>query len=140
MANRHPNRMGNPMHTNDLTPYLLAANLLATITTAHLIHTTKTQLSDHLKRHTNHLKGVTRMATQDTVNAVTAQLRKAKDEILAKVADLQVQIDDAQVADRVDVSELVAVAQALDDVVPDPIVELPAEVPDELPAEVQGEE
>lgn len=131
--------MGNPMHTNDLTVWLLAANVLATLTAARIAHTTRTELSNQAKRHTNHLKGALHMATQDTVNAVTAQLRKAKDEILAKVADLQVQIDDAHVADRVDVSELVAVAQALDDVVPDPIVELPAEVPDELPAEIQGE-
>lgn len=74
------------------------------------------------------------MATQDTINAVVAQLGKAKDEILAKIADLNVQIADAGVEDVVDTSELTAVAQALDDIVPDA-----PEVVEELPAEVTAE-
>jgi len=75
------------------------------------------------------------MSTQETINAVVAQLGKAKGEIISKIADLQIQLDDANVADVVDVSELVAAAQALDDIVPDAAPELPAD----LPAEVEGE-
>jgi hypothetical protein len=74
------------------------------------------------------------MSTQETVNAIAAQLRKAKDEIVAKIVDLNVQLEDAGVADVVDTSELVAVAQALDDIVPDApdvVEDVPAEVPAE---------
>lgn len=73
------------------------------------------------------------MSAQETVNAVVAQLGKAKAELLEKIADLQLQLDDAKVADVVDLSELVAVAQALDDIVPD--AEEPADEPVEDPAE-----
>lgn len=59
-------------------------------------------------------------STQDAVNAVVAQLNKAKGEIVAKIADVQAQLDAANVpAEQVDLSELTAAAQALDDVVPD---------------------
>ena len=61
------------------------------------------------------------MSTQQAVDAVVAQLSKAKEEILSKVADLNAQIEDAGVADVVDTSELTAVAQALDDIVPDEV-------------------
>ena len=74
------------------------------------------------------------MSTQETVNAIAAQLRKAKDEIVAKIVDLNVQLEDAGVADVVDTSELVAVAQALDDIVPD-APEVVEDVPAEVPAE-----
>lgn len=59
------------------------------------------------------------MSTQEVIDAVAAQLAKAKDEILTKIADLNAQIAEAGVADQVDTSALTAVAQALDDVVPD---------------------
>lgn len=59
------------------------------------------------------------MATQDTINAVVAQLGKAKDEILTQIADLNAQIANAGVAEQVDTSALTAAAQALDDIVPD---------------------
>lgn len=74
---------------------------------------------------------------QATVDLVAQQLRKvylevtqAKAELASKIADLQLQLDDAGVADVVDVSELVAAAQALDDIVPDAVV--PDAVPDEV--------
>ena len=82
------------------------------------------------------------MSTQETVNAIAAQLRKAKDEIVAKIVDLNVQIEDAGVADVVDTSELVSVAQALDDIVPDApeaVEEVVSEVVEEVPAEVPAE-
>lgn len=59
------------------------------------------------------------MATQDTINALVAQLGKAKDEILTKIADLNMQVQDAGVADKVDLSELTAAVQAIDDINPD---------------------
>jgi len=61
------------------------------------------------------------MSTQDTINAIVTQLGKAKDEIVAKIADVQAQLDAASVpAEQVDLSALTAAAQALDDIVPDP--------------------
>jgi hypothetical protein len=82
--------------------------------------TTHNHFIEHIDRKTNQLSGVITLSTQDTINAVTAQLKKVKDELLAKIADLNVQIEDANVADVVDTSELTAAAQALDDIVPDP--------------------
>ena len=62
------------------------------------------------------------MSTQDAVNAVTEQLVKAQREIVARIADVQAQLDAAGVAEQIDLSSLTAAAQALDDVVPDPEV------------------
>lgn len=72
------------------------------------------------------------MSTQSAVDAVVAQLGKAKDEVLTKIADVQAQLDAAQVpAETVDLSALVTAAQALDDIVPDS-VDVPVDV-DEPP-------
>jgi uncharacterized protein YPO0396 len=61
------------------------------------------------------------MTAQEDINAVVAQLGKAKDEIVAKIADVQAQLDAANVpAEQVDLTALNAAAQALDDIVPDP--------------------
>ena len=82
------------------------------------------------------------MSTQAAVDAVVAQLAKVKDEIVGKIADLNVQIEDAGVADLVDTSELVAAAQALDDIVPDApevVEEVVSEVVEDVPAEVPAE-
>lgn len=59
------------------------------------------------------------MSTQDTINAVVAQLGKAKDEILTQIADLNAQIEAAGVTEQVDTTALTAAAQALDDINPD---------------------
>ena len=60
------------------------------------------------------------MSTQESVDAIVVQLGKAKDEVVAKIADVQAQLDAAAVpAEVVDLSALSAAAQALDDVVPD---------------------
>lgn len=63
-----------------------------------------------------------RLANADAIAAVVEQLGKAKDEILAKIAELE-----AAAAAGEDLSgplaELAAAAQALDDVVPDGPVE-----------------
>lgn len=78
---------------------------------------------------------------QAAVDKVTEQLKKvyvevteAKAELASKIADLQLQLDDNNVADVIDLTELVAAAQALDDIVPDAV---PSEVvPDAVPDEV----
>lgn len=63
------------------------------------------------------------MSVQDAVNAITGTLRKAQAEIVAKISDVQAQLDAAGVAEDIDLTELTAAAQALDDVVPDaPVV------------------
>ena len=60
------------------------------------------------------------MSTQESVDAIVVQLGKAKDEVVAKIRDVQAQLDAAAVpAEVVDLSALSAAAQALDDVVPD---------------------
>jgi hypothetical protein len=58
------------------------------------------------------------MTARDDVAAVTAQLSKAKDEILAKLDDLQTAIDNGTVT-TADLEPLRQAAQSLDDVVPD---------------------
>lgn len=87
------------------------------------------------------------MSLQDSVNAVVAQLNKARQEITvvkdgltAKLADVQSQLDAAGVSEKVDLSELQSAAQALDDIVPDPVVvpitpETPADVPADVPSD-----
>ena len=60
------------------------------------------------------------VSTQESIDAVVTQLGKAKDEIVAKIADVQAQLDAAAVpAEVVNLDALTAAAQALDDVVPD---------------------
>jgi hypothetical protein len=68
------------------------------------------------------LEGFT-MSTQDAINAVTSQLVKAQREIVNRIAEVQAQLDAAGVAEQIDLSSLTAAAQALDDVVPDGVVE-----------------
>lgn len=65
------------------------------------------------------------MSQQDQIDALVAQLGKARQEIIGKISDLAIQLDDAGVADKVDLTGLVAAVQAIDNVVPDP--EPPAE-------------
>jgi predicted Zn-dependent protease with MMP-like domain len=64
------------------------------------------------------LEGFT-MSTQAALDAITATLVKAQREIVARIADVQAQLDAAGVAEQIDLSSLTAAAQALDDVVPD---------------------
>ena len=72
------------------------------------------------------------VSTQDAINTLTDQLVKAQREIVARIADVQAQLDAAGVAEQIDLSSLTAAAQALDDVVPDAVVDV---VPDaETPA------
>lgn len=63
------------------------------------------------------------MSTQAAINAVVAQLHKAKDELATKLeaATLNIlgQLTDAGVVEEIDLSALTAIAQQLDDLVPD---------------------
>ena len=60
------------------------------------------------------------VSTQESIDAVVAQLGKAQAEIVANIADVQAQLDAANVpAEVVNLDALTAAAQALDDVVPD---------------------
>jgi hypothetical protein len=77
------------------------------------------------------------MSTQAAVDSVVAQLGKAKgeivaakDELVAKIVDLQNQLDAGVPAEQVDLSGLKAVAQSLDDIVPD-VAEEPVEEDDD---------
>jgi hypothetical protein len=65
-------------------------------------------ITEHLDRQTKHLEGVIKMADQNTINELTAQLNKAKAEIVAAGTPVDL-----------DLSGLVAVAQELDDLNPD---------------------
>ena len=67
------------------------------------------------------IKEIIMSAAQDVIDRVTAQLSKAKTEIIAAIDDLK-----AQNAD-VDTSALEAAAQSLDDVIPDAPVDEPDE-------------
>ena len=96
---------------------------------------------EHFDRQVNHLERFIAMTAQDTVNAVVATLNKARQEIVgakdsleARIADLQEQIEAGIPAEELDLSELSAAAQALDDIVPD-AVDAPVEVPVEVPVE-----
>jgi predicted Zn-dependent protease with MMP-like domain len=59
------------------------------------------------------------MSVQSAVDAITTQLVKAQGEIVSRIADVQAQLDNAGVAEQIDLSSLAAAAQALDDVVAD---------------------
>lgn len=65
---------------------------------------------------------------QNAVDDLTDQLRRAYTEITEKIADVQAQLDAASIpAEVVDLSALAEVAEALDDIVPDKVVEAIAE-------------
>lgn len=70
------------------------------------------------------IKDAIMTATQDAVDALTAQLGKAKDEILAEVAALEAQV---AAGEAPDLTALKAVVQSLDDLNAD--AEEPAEDP-----------
>jgi len=89
------------------------------------------------------LQGRSIMSTQAAVDSVVAQLGKAKgeivaarEELVAKIVDLQNQLDAGVPAEQVDLSGLKAVAQSLDDIVPDAVEETDDEDEDvEVPVE-----
>lgn len=107
---------------------LVAALILA----AHLGRL-ESHMVEHVDRQINHMKGFAMTTSQDAVNAVVAQVRKGTAEVVARIADLQAQVD---AGEPVDLSELSAAAKALDDIVPDPVVDVPVvDVPADPPVE-----
>ncbi len=80
-----------------------------------------------LWRMERHLEGIILSANSDAIEAVVAQLGKARDEIVAKIDALEAAVGNGEDLSG-PLAELRAVAQGLDDVVPD---EVPAEEPAE---------
>lgn len=112
-----------------MTPWVISAfGLLTAMAFAHRLTTIEAHLVEHIDRQAQSLKGVLVSSAQDAVNAVTAQLVKAQREIVSRIAEVQAQLDAAGVAEQIDLSSLTAAAQALDDVVPDELLEEPADV------------
>lgn len=109
---------------------LSAAALGATISRAN------THNVEHIDRQVRHLERFIVTTTQDAINAVTDQLRRAKGEIVAKLVDAQAQIDAAGVTEQIDLSALNDIAQSLDDIVPN----APEVTDDGLPGEVVGDD
>lgn len=73
---------------------------------------------------------------QQAVDAITEQLVKAQREVVARIADVQAQLDAASVpAEVVDLSALTEAAQRLDDVVPDAAPEVTPEAVTEAATE-----
>jgi hypothetical protein len=73
---------------------------------------------------THELKGVIVSAAQDVVDQVTAQVLKAKEEVLAKIAELEAA---AAAGEVLDFTALKDAVQSVDDIVPDAPVEPPVE-------------
>ena len=116
---------------NHALPYWFDATILAALSFAIL------QLT---------FQGRSIMSTQAAVDSVVTQLGKAKgeivaarDELVAKIVDLQNQLDAGVPPEQVDLSGLKAVAQSLDDIVPD-AVEEPVEEDEDEEVEVPVEE
>lgn len=109
---------------------------------------TSATLEQEMWRRTRFLNGRIKMAQQDIIDGIVAQLTKAKGEIAEKLEaatlGVQAQLVEAGVAEQVDLSALASIAQALDDLVPDAaeveeVVEETTEAVDE-PVEVETDE
>jgi len=122
---------------NTLTNILVALLIIFGLLINRTIKAEHNHITEHLDRIAHNLKEVIRMSAQDSINAVVAQLGKAKGEIVAKIADLQAQIDSGVPAEQLDLTALTAAAQGLDDVVADAPAEpadVPVDEPDDVPA------
>jgi hypothetical protein len=96
----------------------------------------ESHLLEHIDRQIHHLRKVTTMSAQDTVNALAAQIRRGTQEVLGKISELQTAVDAGQ---PVDLSELAAAAQVLDDIVADPIVVEEDEVEEVVEEDVEDD-
>lgn len=101
---------------------LLSTSAALAYTSAVLAHVST---ADHLNvepvdHQIQRLERLIMSEAQNTVNALVDQLRKVAVEVKSQIADVQAQLDAAQVnAEKVDLSALTEAAQALDDIVPD---------------------
>jgi hypothetical protein len=77
---------------------------------------------------TTHLERVIMSSQQAAVDALVAQLRKSHQEIIGQLAaahnSINSQLVTAGVEEQVDLSALTAIAQQLDDIVPDEVVDV----------------
>lgn len=111
---------------------LIAAMAVAAI---RRVSAAESHLVEHLDRRTTQLRTEVIMSQQTVIDAVVSTLRHAKGELDAKLADLQAKIDAGVPAEQLDLSDLQAVAQSLEDIVPDaapadePVVDEPVEDP-----------
>lgn len=86
----------------------------------------------HIRVAEQRTKELIMSAAQDTVDQLTAQVLKSKDEVLGKIADLEARV---AAGETPDFTELKAAVQGVDDVVADVVVPAEPEVPVETPAE-----
>lgn len=105
----------------------LIALTLATTLLAYRINALHSHLVEHVDRQVAHLEGAVMASQQEVINALAEQVRRGTAEVCQRIADLQGQIDAGVPAEDLDLSELSAAAQALDNVVPDPVVDAPTE-------------
>lgn len=98
-----------------------------------MAHRIEAHAIEHIDRQTKHLERQIAMSAQDTINAAVATIKHGTSEVLAKIAELQAKVDAGVPSEELDLSELTAAAQALEDVVPDlaPVDEALAEPVDE---------
>lgn len=115
----------------------VAVVLAAALILAAHIGRLESHIVEHIDRQVNHLRKAIIVSAQDTVNAAVAQIRRGTQEVLGRIAELQEQVDAGTPVDDLDLSELTAAAQALDDIVADAPADVPA---DEPPADVPGDD
>lgn len=113
------------MNTTALLAVVIAAAWIETSLHAKQLHD---HIVEHLNRNTAHLEEIIMSAQQDIVDAVVAKLAHVKGEVIAKLTDLQTQIDNGVPTEQLDLTALTEAAQALDDIVPDP-APAPADAP-----------
>ena len=96
--------------------------LTVTVSAVAILHRLQS-IHDHL---VEHFERIAHMSVADTIAAVVVQLDKSRGEIVSRIADLQAQIAAGVPAEQLDLSSLIAAAQALDDINPDPAPADPA--------------
>ena len=115
---------------NWIAAAIAAAAMLAALSAR--LGAIESHLVEHIDRQINHLRKVINVSAQDVINAAVATVRKGTGEVLGKISELQAQIDAGCPVEELDLSELTAAAQALDDIVADEVVvEEPVEDEDE---------
>jgi len=82
-----------------------------TVSALMALHGAHSHIVEHIDRKSEHLERVIRMSQQDAVAELAAHFRKGIAEVTAKIAEQHPEVD---------LSELAALAQQLDDIVPDP--------------------
>ena len=80
----------------------------------------------HIRVAEQRTKELIMSAAQDTVDQLTAQVLKSKDEVLGKIADLEARV---AAGETPDFTELKAALQGVDDVVADVVVPAEPEAP-----------